>query len=114
MMFQLLKETLVSSSLDFTVTLSEDIEAPNPITVDYATSDGTALSGEDYTTASGTLSFVGTKGETKTISVPILGDTKIELDETFTVTLSNIRSSGLDAAILNTITILKGTGVGDH
>ena len=101
-----------SSSLDFTVTLSEDIEAPNPITVDYATSDGTALSGEDYTTASGTLSFVGTKGETKTISVPILGDTKIELDETFTVTLSNIKSSGLDAAILNTITILDGTGVG--
>ncbi len=101
-----------SKSLVFTVTLSEDIEAPNPITIDYTTSNGTAVASEDYTLTSGTLSFTGTKGETKAISVPILGDTKVELNENFTVTLSNIQCSGLDAAILNTITILDGTGLG--
>ena len=73
-------------SLEFAVTLSE--AAAGEITVDYATSDGTANAGADYTAASGTLTFAA--GETaKTVSVALLHDGSAENDETLTLALSN-------------------------
>ena len=77
--------------IDFTVTLDES--ATGTVSVDYATADGTADAGDDYTAKSGTLSFDA--GETsKTVSVSIEDDTENESDETFTVTLSS--ASGAD------------------
>jgi uncharacterized repeat protein (TIGR01451 family) len=59
-----------------------------PVTVDYATADGTATAGSDYDAASGTLTFA--PGETtKTIAVQVHGDTAPEGDEVFLVSLSN-------------------------
>ena len=79
------------NSIGFSVTLDE--AANGNVTVDYATADGTADAGDDYTAKSGTLSF--SAGETsKTISVAIKDDIDNESDETFTVTLSN--PSGAD------------------
>ena len=58
------------------------------MTVDYATSDGTATAGADYTATSGTLTF--DPGETaKTVNVPVLDDAHDDTDETLTFTLSN-------------------------
>ena len=74
------------ADLDFTVTLS--VAGDLAVTVSYATADGTASAGTDYQTASGELQFA--PGETEmTVSVPVLGDTSPEADETFTVTLSS-------------------------
>ena len=73
----------------FTVTLSGG-NVPGGFTVDYATSNNTAISGSDYTATSGTLSFAGTNNETKTITVPIIDDAAIEVDEDFLINLSNI------------------------
>ena len=85
--------------MSFTVALSAS--STSPVTVDYATSNGTATAGADYTAVSGTLTF--SPGETtKTITVPIFGDTDAEPDETFALTLSN-PSSG---------TFTKPTGMG--
>ena len=84
-----------STSLTFTVSLSpaSDLE----VTVAYATADGTASAGTDYRAASGELRFA--PGETElTISVPVLGDTRPEADETFTVTLSGPVNAELDRA----------------
>jgi hypothetical protein len=68
-----------------TVTLSA--ASGQTVNVNYATTNGTALAGSDYTTTSGTLTF--NPGDTsKTINVPIINDTAAENDETFTVTLS--------------------------
>ena len=54
---------------------------------DYATSNGTAEAGSDYIAASGTLTIKA--GATlNTITVVILGDTDVEQNETFTVTLN--------------------------
>jgi hypothetical protein len=60
------------------------------VTVQYATADGpdpAATAGSDYMAVSGTLSF--SPGATaKTVQVPILGDTQVELDEQFRFLLS--------------------------
>ncbi|MGB5299593.1 MAG: Calx-beta domain-containing protein, partial [Thiogranum sp.] len=75
-----------AGSAVFTVSLSE--ASTGVETVDFASADISALAGADYTAVSGQLSF--TLGETsQTITVPILEDADIEVDETFTVTLSN-------------------------
>ena len=75
-----------NATLAFAVTLSR---APSgTVTVDYATADGTATAGSDYTATSGTLTFAA--GETeKAISVPVLDDGHDEGSETLTLTLSN-------------------------
>ncbi|OUC15999.1 MAG: hypothetical protein B0A82_03825 [Alkalinema sp. CACIAM 70d] len=75
-----------TTSYTFKVQLSQ--AATQPITIDYTTKDGTALAGEDYTAANGTLNFAA--GETeKTITIQVNGDTKFEGDEAFTLELSN-------------------------
>ncbi|MET7030103.1 Calx-beta domain-containing protein, partial [Sediminicola luteus] len=73
---------------NFTVTLTGN--AVGSFTVDYATSNGTAVAGQDYTATSGTLTFAGTGGEFKNIAVPITNDTTVEQNEDFTVILSNV------------------------
>ena len=58
------------------------------VTVDYATANGSASAGDDYTAASGSLTF--NAGETsKTIQVSIIDDTVVDNNETLTITLSN-------------------------
>ncbi len=71
---------------DFTVTLSK--AWASDVTVDVATSDGTATAGSDYTAASRTVT-ISAGSTTTTVSVPITPDTDTESDETFTLTLSN-------------------------
>ena len=62
--------------------------ATGTVRVDYATSDGSALSGVDYTAASGTLAFEA--GElSKTVEVSVLDDAHDESEETLTLALSN-------------------------
>lgn len=85
-------EEAVGAAADFVVTLSR--AASEAVTVDYATSDGTATAGSDYTETSGTLTFA--PGDlSETVSVPVLADGVDEMDETFTLTLGN--PSGGDA-----------------
>jgi hypothetical protein len=79
-----------TSNATFTVTLSSPSQAP--VSVQYATADGTALAPADYDSTSGTLTFAS--GETtQTISVPIHADALTEGKETFTVNLSNASPS---------------------
>jgi Ca2+-binding RTX toxin-like protein len=57
------------------------------VTVNYGTADGSAAAGSDYATANGALAFAA--GETtKTVNVTVTGDTTVEPNETFAVTLS--------------------------
>jgi photosystem II stability/assembly factor-like uncharacterized protein len=75
-----------TTNATFTVTLAPTSGAA--VTVGYATSDGTAAAGSDYSAASGTLTF-SPQQATQTLTVPVLGDVTVEPDETFTVTLSD-------------------------
>ena len=56
--------------------------------VDYATSDGTAIAGADYTAVSGTLSF-NPGQQTATFQVPLTDDRVEEPTETVSLLLSN-------------------------
>ena len=72
-------------TLDFAVSLSRP--AGRPVRVAYATADGTARAGADYTRTRGTLRFA--PGETvKTVRVPVLDDAHDEGEETLTLRLS--------------------------
>ena len=72
-------------TIDFAVSLSR--AASGPVSVTWATADGTATAGSDYTRASGKLKFA--PGETaKTVRVPVLDDMVDEGEETFTLRLS--------------------------
>ncbi len=96
-----------SSSLTFTVTLSASEAAV--VTVDYATSPGSATAGQDYTTTSGTLTFP--PGSTsQTFGVAVLGDLTDEADENFTVVLANVTGSATLADATATGTILDNDG----
>lgn len=71
----------------FTVSLGRVLTTP--VSFSYATANGTATAGTDYTAVSGTATFAA--GETqKVIRVPVLGDTIFEANETFFLNLSNI------------------------
>ncbi|HEV7394867.1 MAG TPA: Calx-beta domain-containing protein [Pyrinomonadaceae bacterium] len=77
-----------------TITVLRKGGSTGSLTIDYATIDGTATAGLDYTATSGTLTF--NAGETsKIIQIPILDDAVTELDENFTVVLRN--GSSLEA-----------------
>ena len=59
-----------------------------PVSVDYATSDGTATAGADYEAATGTLTFA--PGEaSKSVTVHVTSDAAHEGDETLQLKLSN-------------------------
>ncbi len=77
-----------SGTVDAVVTVSLGWPALDTVTVDWATADGTARNGEDYSGGSGTLSFPPgtTSGE---IRVPVFGDSLFEAAETIVVRLSN-------------------------
>ncbi len=79
---------------DFTFTLTRT--GPTNLTsrVGYATVDGTALSGEDYEPATGTVTFA--PGETaKAVTVRAIADSVSEPDETFSVVLSNPQNASI-------------------
>ena len=64
----------------FDVQLSQ--ASSNAITLNYTTSDGSALAGQDYQAQSSTLTFAA--GEThKTVAVSLIGDTIAEANEFF-------------------------------
>ena len=75
-------------STELLITVSLSWTAYYPISVDYQTVDGSALAGEDYTAASGTLTFAA--GEmSRTVAIALSGDRVVEPDETFTLALAN-------------------------
>lgn len=87
-------------AMTFTVSLSAAFN--QPVTVTYATADGTATAGGDYEAQSGTLTFA--PGETtKIINVAVIGDRLLEPNETFSVNLTSP----------NNATIADGQGVGN-
>jgi hypothetical protein len=73
-------------------------------TVTYATADGSAKAGKDYTAKSGTVTF-GPGETTKRIEIAVSADKVKEGDEAYTVALSNASGAALGAPRTATVTI---------
>jgi hypothetical protein len=74
------------ATIDFVVTLSP--ASDEPVTVDYATANGTAVAGGDYRAKSGTLTFAA--GQTsRTVRVSVIDDDLEEDQETLHLNLTN-------------------------
>ncbi len=91
---------------DGTVTLTVDKSGTSLVasTVDYATADGTAEAGEDYTAKTGTLSFAAAD-TSKTLTVTIADDVIDEVAETFAVALTAGAHAALGTVNSQTVTI---------
>jgi len=92
-----------------TLQLHLDSSSNSTITVTYATSDGTATAGQDYTTSNGTVTFAPHQTQAS-FSVPIIDDTLDEDAETFTCTLSNPINATLGIPSVVTVTINDNDG----
>ena len=86
-----------TKSMTFIVTLSAASDAP--VTVTYATGDGSATAGGDYQAKTGTLTF-GIGQTSQTITVLVNGDRLGEYDESLYV---NLTGTGTNAHIGNSL-----------
>ena len=92
------------ATTSYTVSLSPSGVTPTAdLTVSYATSNGTATAGSDYTAKSGTLTFTNTAAGAQTFTVQTTQDTLDEgTGETFTVSISSPSGGGGPAPTLGT------------
>lgn len=96
-----LPEGASGSTKTFVFELTLSAASARPVTVEWSTSNGTALAPTDYLAGSGTVTFL--PGDTKrTIGISVLGNNVVEPNETFNVTLATPVNA----------TIADGTGVG--
>jgi hypothetical protein len=74
----------------FEVTISSAPPPGQAVTVDYTTVGGTAIAPGDYQPVSGTLTFTSGSPTLQRIVVNVNGDTLVEVNETFSVVLTNL------------------------
>jgi hypothetical protein len=88
-----------------TITVTRTGDSFGSVSVDYATSSGTAAEGSDYMMVSGTLTWGDGDSDPKTFGVPILEDSLVEGSETVNLALTNLTSGASlgtpDTATLN-------------
>jgi hypothetical protein len=91
-----------TATLTFAVTLAP--ASARTVSVGWATGDGTAAAGSDYTAASGSLTFAPGGPTTQSVTVQVLGDTLNEENETVRLTLAGAAGAAVaDAEGLGTI-----------
>ncbi len=89
-----------------TVTVQRNNGSNGAATVNYATSNGTATSGKDYTSVSGTLNF-GNGQTTQTFTVPVIDNASLDGNRTIKLTLSTpTGGAGIDTQSTALLTIV--------
>lgn len=82
------------------------------VSVQYASSNGSAIAGSDYTAVSGTINWADNDDNNKTFNVPILNDSTPESNETVNLTLSNATGAALGSPSSATLTIIDNDSAG--
>ena len=91
-----------SSVLAFTVSMDRTRDVA--VRVDYATEDGAARAGEDYTPVSGTLT-IEAGGRERTVEVPVLPALHVTGERTLTLRLSNAVSAVIDDGVASGVIV---------
>lgn len=81
--------------------------AEGAASVDIATAGGSATAGDDYTTSTSTVTWASGETGSKTVTIPILADTKIEADET--IQLSATNPVAVTVGTIGSVTIIDTT-----
>ena len=104
---------VAEASADARVIVRRNGGTAGAISIDYATSDLSAIAGNDYTATTGTLNWAAGDMTDRTIAIPVTNDTEIEPDEAFRVTLANVAggatlegSATIDVAIDDNDTVV--------
>ncbi len=88
-----------------TVTVIRAGTGDGPVSAAYATLDGTATAGDDYTAASGILTWDSDDTSPKTFSVPVADDFDEEGAETVSLVLEDITGTGAGNLVTAELTI---------
>jgi hypothetical protein len=87
-----------------TITVTRTGGSAGTVSVDYATTDDTAIAGSDYSEAQGTLNWDDGDAEAKTFPVTLIDDVLIEGNETLIISLGNVQGGAAlgvpDTAVL--------------
>jgi hypothetical protein len=96
------------------ITVTRSNGSSGAASVSYATSNGTAVAGTNYTAASGTLSWAGGDATAKTVAVTV-STAPFSGSKSFSVTLSNATGAnvGLPASAVVTITGAAAVAAGN-
>lgn len=78
-----------------------------PVSVNYATANGTALAGTDYVSANGTLNWADGDTAAKAVTVALLNNPVITGSKTFSLALTSPAYGSLGATAGNTVTIAE-------
>ncbi|MEK6568666.1 MAG: Calx-beta domain-containing protein, partial [Candidatus Omnitrophota bacterium] len=97
--------SVVENTPTVTINVTRTGGSSGAASVQYSTSDGTAASGSDYTSASGTLNWIDADSANKTFTITITNDTTDEADETVNITLSNATGASLGTPSSAVLTI---------
>jgi hypothetical protein len=100
-------DSILEDGGTLTVTVTRLNGSFGPAGVDYATSNGTAIAGTDYTATGGTLNWTDGEISAKTFTIPILDNAIYEGDKTFTVALSGATGAAPGIPVLQTVTIVE-------
>ena len=105
--------TIAEDGVSATITATRTAGNDGAVSVDYATSDGSAIAGSDYTATSGTLNWSDGDAADKTFQVQIIDDSIDEADETVNLALSNVTGGAtLGAQAASTLTIVDNDTAG--
>ena len=91
-------DSSVESSAFVPITVSRTGGSLGTVSVDYVTSNGSAIAGTDYTSTNGTLTWAAGDSSLKTVEVPLLDPGQTSGSRSFTLTLSNPDGNALLAA----------------
>jgi ribosomal protein L35AE/L33A len=97
--------TVLESAGSVTITISRSGGSTGAASVDYATANGGATAGNDYTAKSGTLTWANGDAASKSFTVSIANDTLKEAAETFQIRLSAAVTAALGTPATATVTI---------
>jgi hypothetical protein len=111
-MFSAANDTIAQTAGTITITVDRAGGSSGSATVSYATHDGTAIAGSNYTAATGTLMWSAGDATAKTFKVP-LSAVAFSGSKIFTISLSNASGAALGTPVTATVSITgSGTGTG--
>ena len=104
--------TITEGSAHANVTVQRVSGDDGAASVHYATSNGSAVAGNDYTATSGNLSWADHDSGNKTFAVPIINDSTPEGNESVNLALSNVTGAALASPSTATLTIVDNDSAG--